>query len=245
MATFRVYKESGNFVTVHKDFIHDSNISWKAKGILLYLLSRPDNWQIYETELKKHATDGRDSLRTGIKELEEAGYIHRTRIRDERGCFKEYEYHVFELPNQVGKSYLGYTQLGKSHLGKPDTTNNNSTNNNLTNNDGNILSGNPTAYPYRDVINYLNKQTDKQYKPTTKKNQTVIRARTDEGFTLDDFKRVIDNKVAEWKGTDMEKYLRPETLFGTKFEGYLNQTPKLSGVDQLERMKYDMSYWEE
>ncbi|MFB3194866.1 conserved phage C-terminal domain-containing protein [Staphylococcus pseudintermedius] len=245
MATFRVYKESGNFVTVHKDFIHDSNISWKAKGILLYLLSRPDNWQIYETELKKHATDGRDSLRTGIKELEEAGYIHRTRIRDERGCFKECEYHVFELPNQVGKSYLGYTQLGKSHLGKPDTTNNNSTNNNLTNNDGNTLSGNPTAYPYREVINYLNKQTGKQYKSTTKKNQTVIRARTDEGFTLDDFKKVIDNKVAEWKGTDMEKYLRPETLFGTKFEGYLNQTPKLSGVDQLERMKYDMSYWEE
>ncbi|EJD8529897.1 replication protein, partial [Staphylococcus pseudintermedius] len=53
MATFRVYKESGNFVTVHKDFIHDSNISWKAKGILLYLLSRPDDWQIYETELEQ------------------------------------------------------------------------------------------------------------------------------------------------------------------------------------------------
>ena len=47
--------------------------------------------------------------------------------------------------------------------------------------------------------------------------------RTDEGFTLDDFKQVVNNKVAEWKGTDMEKYLRPETLFGTKFEGYLNQ----------------------
>lgn len=52
MAIFRVYKESGNFVTVNKDFIHDPNLSWKAKGILLYLLSRPDDWQIYETELK-------------------------------------------------------------------------------------------------------------------------------------------------------------------------------------------------
>ncbi|EHT3665522.1 phage protein, partial [Staphylococcus pseudintermedius] len=124
-----------------------------------------------------------------------------------------------------------------------NTSNNNTSINNINRID--ILSGDPTSYPYRDVIDYLNKQTDKQYKPTTKKNQTVIRARTDEGFTLDDFKRVIDNKVAEWKGTDMEKYLRPETLFGTKFEGYLNQTPKLSGVDQLERMKYDMSYWEE
>jgi uncharacterized phage protein (TIGR02220 family) len=108
----------------------------------------------------------------------------------------------------------------------------------------NILSPSSTAYPYKDVINYLNQQTGKHYKSTTKKNQTVIRARTDEGFTLDDFKQVINNKVAEWKDTDMEKYLRPETLFGTKFEGYLNQETQPSGMDQLNRMKYDESYWD-
>ncbi len=245
MATFRVIKESGNFVTVHKDFIHDSNITFKAKGILLYLLSRPDDWQIYESEIIKHTKDGKDSLKTGIKELEVAGYIERKRIRNDQGQLKEYEYTVYEQPNQSGLSNVGKTYVGKSNVGKSVPTNNNSTNNDLTNNDGNILSGNPTAYPYREVIDYLNKQTGKQYKSTTKKNQTVIRARTDEGFKLDDFKKAIDNKVSEWKGTDMEKYLRPETLFGTKFEGYLNQTPKLSGVDQLERMKHDMSYWEE
>ncbi|MDE9798915.1 conserved phage C-terminal domain-containing protein [Staphylococcus delphini] len=255
MATFRVYKESGNFVTVHKDFIHDSNISWKAKGILLYLLSRPDDWQIYETELEQHSTDGLSGLKSGIKELEEIGYIQRNRKRDESGRLNGYEYLVYEQPHHirfsnVGKTVNGKTNNGKTVNGKSHTTNNNSTNNDLTNNnstnnDNNILSGDPTAYPYREVINYLNKQTGKQYKSTTKKNQTVIRARTDEGFSLDDFKRVIDNKVSEWKGTDMEKYLRPETLFGTKFEGYLNQKPKLNGVDQLERMKYDMSYWEE
>lgn len=101
----------------------------------------------------------------------------------------------------------------------------------------NILSPSSTAYPYRDVINYLNQQTGKHYKSTTKKNQTVIRARTDEGFTLDDFKKVIDNKVSEWKGTDMEKYLRPETLFGTKFEGYLNQQP--NAVDEEWKKQYE------
>lgn len=130
MAVFRVYKESGNFVTVHKSFIHDDNLSWKAKGILLYLLSRPDDWRIYETELNKHSSDGRDSLRTGIKELEEAGYIHRTRRRNEKGQLREYEYQVFEKPNQIGKTYVGKTNIGKS-----DTTNNNSTNNNNTNNE--------------------------------------------------------------------------------------------------------------
>lgn len=130
MATFRVFKESGNFVTVHKSFIHDDNLTWKAKGILLYLLSRPDDWQVYETELNKHSSDGRDSLRTGIKELEQAGYIHRTRKRNEKGQLKEYEYQVFEQPTQIGKSHLG-----KSNLGKSNTTNNNNTNNNNTNNE--------------------------------------------------------------------------------------------------------------
>lgn len=130
MAVFRVYKESGNFVTVHKNFIHDDNLSWKAKGILLYLLSRPDDWRIYETELNKHSSDGRDSLRTGIKELEQAGYIHRTRKRNEKGQLREYEYQVFEQPNQIGKTYVGKTNIGKSN-----TTNNNSTNNNNTNNE--------------------------------------------------------------------------------------------------------------
>lgn len=130
MAVFRVYKESGNFVTVHKSFIHDDNLSWKAKGILLYLLSRPDDWRIYETEMNKHSSDGRDSLRTGIKELERAGYIHRTRRRNEKGQLREYEYEVFEQPNQIGKTYVGKTNIGKSN-----TTNNNNTNNNNTNNE--------------------------------------------------------------------------------------------------------------
>ncbi|PTJ72051.1 replication protein [Staphylococcus hyicus] len=102
----------------------------------------------------------------------------------------------------------------------------------------NILSPSSTAYPYRDVIDYLNQQTKKNYKSTTKKNQTVIRARSDEGFNLDDFKKVIDNKVSEWKGTEMEKYLRPETLFGTKFEGYLNQQQS-NAVDEDWRKQYE------
>lgn len=92
----------------------------------------------------------------------------------------------------------------------------------ITNN--NILSGNPTTYPYKEVIEYLNKQTGKQFRSTTKKNQSLIKARVNEGFTLDDFKKVIDNMTNQWLNDNkMSKYLRPETLFGTKFEGYLNQ----------------------
>ena len=78
--------------------------------------------------------------------------------------------------------------------------------------------------PYAEIIEYLNIRTGSQYRPTTKKTQTLIKARWNEGFSLDDFKTVIDKKCVEWIGDKkMEKYLRPVTLFGTKFESYLNQ----------------------
>lgn len=78
--------------------------------------------------------------------------------------------------------------------------------------------------PFKDIISYLNDKTSSNYKPSTKKTKDLIRARWNEGFTLDDFKHVIDVKVQEWlNNREMNKYLRPETLFGTKFESYLNQ----------------------
>lgn len=74
-----------------------------------------------------------------------------------------------------------------------------------------------------EIIAYLNEKTESMYRASNKKTQSCIRARLSEGFKVDDFKAVIDKKCAEWIGDPkMEKYLRPETLFGTKFEGYLN-----------------------
>jgi uncharacterized phage protein (TIGR02220 family)/predicted phage replisome organizer len=75
---------------------------------------------------------------------------------------------------------------------------------------------------YKTVVSYLNEKAGTKYKATTEKTKKAIHARLADGFTLDDFKTVIDKKCAEWLGTEFEKFLRPETLFGTKFEGYLN-----------------------
>ena len=78
--------------------------------------------------------------------------------------------------------------------------------------------------PYADIVDYMNLKSNSKYKSSTKKTKDLIKARYNEGFTLDDFKKVIDNKTAEWlNDPNMSKYLRPETLFGTKFESYLNQ----------------------
>lgn len=80
------------------------------------------------------------------------------------------------------------------------------------------------VYPYKEIVDYLNQRAEKNYFPTAEKTKSLIKARIDEGRTVDDFKKVIDIKVAEWKGdAEWEKYLRPETLFSNKFEGYLNQ----------------------
>ena len=78
--------------------------------------------------------------------------------------------------------------------------------------------------PIVEILDYLNDKTHSAYKPTTEKTKKVIRARINEGFTLADFKKVIDLKTSEWlHDPHWSKYLRPETLFGTKFESYLNQ----------------------
>jgi len=77
--------------------------------------------------------------------------------------------------------------------------------------------------PFEEIIDYLNGKTGKAYRWQGKATQSHINARFAEGYTLDNFKKVIDRKAAEWKGGKMEQYLRPETLFGSKFEGYLNQ----------------------
>ena len=74
----------------------------------------------------------------------------------------------------------------------------------------------------QEIIDYLNEKAQTRYKATTAKTRSLINARLSEGFVVGDFKTVIDKKCAEWKGTEFEKFLRPETLFGTKFEGYLN-----------------------
>lgn len=80
------------------------------------------------------------------------------------------------------------------------------------------------SIPYKEIVDYLNGKTDRNFKHTTNKTKSLIKARWDEGFNLNDFKQVIDNKVADWKGdAKWSDYLRPNTLFGTKFEGYLNQ----------------------
>lgn len=86
--------------------------------------------------------------------------------------------------------------------------------------------------PYKIIVDYLNQKAGTSYRHTSKNTQSHINARISDGYTVEDFYTVIDKKCEEWKGSDMEKYLRPETLFGSKFEGYLNQKAKVSNAQK-------------
>ena len=110
---------------------------------------------------------------------------------------------------------------------------------------------NEVSYPdslndsFKIITSYLNDRAGTNYKASSKKTQTCIHARISEGFTIEDFQIVIDKKCAEWIGTEYEKYLRPETLFGTKFEGYLNAriNPKQSKATKIQNRVSDIDNW--
>ena len=93
----RVQKER-DYTVLNNIFIRDKTLSWKAKGVMTYLLSLPDDWSVYLSEIQTHATDGRDSLRTAINELVEHGYLVRTQVRNDSGKFGSLTYEIVESP---------------------------------------------------------------------------------------------------------------------------------------------------
>lgn len=92
----------------------------------------------------------------------------------------------------------------------------------------------------KEIVEYLNSTIGSHYKPSVEKTRTFIRARLREGFTVEDFKTVIDKKARAWLGNrEMQKFLRPETLFGTKFEGYLNEQEAYKFVGNKQESSFE------
>lgn len=129
---------------------------------------------------------------------------------------------LIELGYLYVKSFDGRTRILKSRLSKNERQTLNILKADIKNFKQINKDNNTDNIKY--IVDYLNEMAGTRYKHTTPKTKSLINARLNEGFTLDDFKRVVDNKVLSWlKDEKMSKYLRPETLFGTKFESYLNE----------------------
>jgi len=168
--------KSNPYVMLNKTFLNDSNLTAKAKGILSYLLSLPDDWKIYEDEIITHFADGRDSIRNGIKELINNGYIEKERVRNQYGQLKGCNYSVYEIPTKNVKSNVGDSNTGESNI-----TNNNLTNNDLTEykKDDGILSGdkNTVSFSYKnlDVIKAMKLYMNDLYRQKTKRKHPFLK----------------------------------------------------------------------
>lgn len=140
-----------------------------------------------------------------------------------------------DTQDRLGKVRLGKVRLGKGRL---DSTRQDKTQESQPEADHISLE-------VVEVIDYLNQKAGTKYRATTAATKRLVGARLKEGFTVDDCKKVIDNKVADWLNDEkMKNYLRPNTLFqASKFESYLNETPKKSWQQQEdERYKNPFDY---
>lgn len=113
---FRKPKDAEHpYAMVDKGYIDDPEISFKAKGIMTYLLSKVDHWILRHSDLKNYASDSDTSIRNGIKELEEAGYIRIQKHQDTRGRIIPEKYWIFEV-KQSTEIYLDYDYITQENI---------------------------------------------------------------------------------------------------------------------------------
>lgn len=129
---FRI-KKNKNFVVMDKTFLNNHKLSWKAKGILAYMLSKPDDWTFYIDELIKHSTDGKASFRSGLKELKDNGYVKRYPVRKDNKIIK-WETLVLENSLLTDFQEVGNLEVGNLEVGNRTLLNNDLTKNDITKN---------------------------------------------------------------------------------------------------------------
>ena len=193
------------------------------------------------------------SIRRWISNLKQHGYIKMNLITKDKEIIAR---RIYPMSGGGDRNVRGYGQKcpegGDRNVLYNNTSNNNTSNNNnilsgkepdptpepeekekseFTQKTSDSKKSKTTSktddIPYDRVIKYLNAKAGTNYRATNKATQRLIKARFNEGMTTKDFKKVIDNKCDDWlKDPKMCEYLRPATLFGSKFESYLNQKPK-------------------
>ncbi len=143
-------------------------------------------------------------------------------IKTER--FKRY---ITDLLKEIDEYGIDRVSIGYRYPSNTNSNSNSITNTLSINSNKKInqtKKNKETSNYYKEIIDFLNEKINARYKYSSKATQEKIKARLNEGFTVEDFKTVISKKVDDWFYDEkMCRYLRPETLFGTKFESYLNE----------------------
>lgn len=149
--TIRRTKRTGNFTTVRNEYLQDVNLSWKAKGLITYIMSLPPDWQLNLSDLKNRSKDGRDATAAGLRELITNGYCQRCKVRGDGGTFVRCDYEVSDIKEfepQTENPFMDAPQTENPvavnpETEKPDTGKPTLINTNLTK-DSNTLTTNPS-----------------------------------------------------------------------------------------------------
>ena len=246
-----------NYTRMCNLHLKDKDLSLKAKGLMSLMLSLPENWDYSVDGLVSICKENVLCIKNTLKELKSCGYlkiVKKLPNETESGRI-EYEYILYEQKQAVEKQEIEKQEVENQPIEiqaveKQEVENQGQENTKklitkelITDNikENNIKE--KTDNECKIVIDYLNEKASKHYK-YVESNFTFIRDRLTDGYTIDELKKVIDNKCFEWSDTDMSQYLRPETLFNaTKIESYLNSTFSPSsatknGYQNLEITKY-------
>ena len=223
------------FFKFPKPFIYDDkykNLSNNAKLMYMLLFGRlelsiKNGWHDKEGNVFQYYTneqlmvDLNSSEKTIIKfkkELKDVGLLEEVRQGNNlpnRIYISAVDGAVNSTVSELENLQYGTGKITVSELEKLQT--NKTENNKTENNNNNLLI-------CKEIISYLNLKAKKNFKFDTASHHKFIKARLKEGYTLEDFKKVVDIMSAKWIGTEYEQYLQPQTLFGNKMDNYLNTT---------------------
>lgn len=225
-----IKRTNDNYTNISNILARDKRLTWKARGIFLYMWSQADNWQFYVREIASHAVDGERALTSGLKELEEYGYLIRKHRIAKHGGFAGMDWILTDRPeinktseehqpqNNIDNKKAENSEKNVQNVSDTKCTgydlypiqNSSLRNNNNKNyqqqeitkesNTNNQAQPDTLAQQRREIIEYLNKKTDSKFKPNAKGNKSVIDPRLKEGYTVDDMKMIIDAMYSKWHG---------------------------------------------
>lgn len=211
---------SKGYGMIPKLLMKDDRLNVEAKAIYAYLCSYcgAGDTAFPSVELICHDLEiSERRYQKYLKQLKNTGYVKVNRERKANG----FSNNIYTLPKTVSVQNVSIQNVPLQNVPvQNDSTNINSLKSNSINKD-NMSSS--KRIPYSEIISYLNQVTNKKYK-VTQKWKDLIKARWNEGQRLEDFKKVINVKSSQWlNDSNMNKYLRPQTLFGNKFDDYLQE----------------------
>ena len=282
MSIFKNRKRVNPYSQIDNKMINDERLKAESLGVLVYLISKPQDWTISMKQLQNRFSFGREKMQSVTKNLEECGYLIRVKPQNELGQFIGTSWDVTDEPTNGNSDGAKTRQSEKPTVGKPVSQYSNKeylTNKDInTNKEENKISASAQVVStsesvvkknftteseselqhhseekkekkepsigrgavtdempkVNEVIDYMNSVGGAKFRANTGNTAKMVIARYKEGYTIDDFKKVIDSRFKAWNGTDMMQHFCPQTLFRpNNFEKYLQNAkfarPQASG----------------